>query len=100
LLADVSLVASNGTGVATSASWGCWSAVTSTLVASSGSALLLVGKVNWGGLVDVGQRRLRGESRRGGHDVDLCGVQGQLRAQIQPNSRPRTIANTPYTWLV
>jgi hypothetical protein len=74
-----------------------------TLVASSGSALLLVGKVNWGGLVGVGQRRLQQAARpepSGGHDVDLCGVQGQLRAQTQPNSRPRTIANTPSTWLV
>jgi hypothetical protein len=78
--------------------------MTSTLVASSGLALLLVGKVNWGGLVGVGQRRLQQAARSepsGGHDVDLCGVQGQLRAQIQPNnSRPRTIANTPHTWLV
>jgi hypothetical protein len=40
---------------------------------ASGSALLLVGKVNWGGLVGVGQRRLQDAARPeppGGHDVD------------------------------
>jgi hypothetical protein len=51
-----------------------------SLVASSGSVLLLVGKVNWGGLVGVGERRLEQAARPeppGGHDVDFGGVQGK-----------------------
>ena len=68
-------------------------AVTSTLVASSGSVLLLVGEVNgWGGWVGVG-RRWRQQATwpelSGGYDVDFGGVQGEPRAQIQPEQQAK-----------
>jgi hypothetical protein len=53
---------------------------------------LLVGKVNWGGLVGVGERRLQQAARpelSGGYDVEFRGVQGQPRAQIQPEQQAK-----------
>jgi hypothetical protein len=69
------------------------------LVASSGS-VLLVGEVDWGGLVGVGERRLQQASRpklSGGHDVDFGGAQGEPRAQIQPEQQIKDDREHPYT---
>ena len=61
-------------GVAGVGWWGVLVGGDVSLVASSGSVLLLVGKVDWGGLAGGGERRLQEAARpelSGGHDVEF-----------------------------
>src|SRR4030095_2167515 len=79
-------------GVAGVGWWGVLVGGDVSLVASSGSVFLLVGEVNWGGLAGGGERRLHEAARpelSGGYDVEFCGVQGEARAQIQPEQQAK-----------
>jgi len=68
-----------------------------------GAAFFLFGEVDEGTPVALGERRLQeasGPELSGGYDVESAAYKVSRAPRYNQNSRPRTIANTPYTWLV